>query len=66
MVFLQPGEMRFDGERYFLRVLDREEMPDDLRIMLSLTWQAQGGVEFFGNFGIGHYLHELSWFWDVY
>ena len=46
MVFLQPLEMRLDRTRDLTRILDRQEMPDDLGVVFGLARQTQREVEF--------------------
>ena len=44
VVLLKPFEVRLDRAGNFLRILDREEMPDDLAVMLGLARKAKRGI----------------------
>jgi hypothetical protein len=63
MIFLQPLEMRLDRSGDFPRVLYREEMPDNLTIVLGLPREVKRRIFLLCNFSVGHHLDLLRRIW---
>jgi hypothetical protein len=59
LVFLESLEVRLDRSLDFPRVLDREEMADDLAVMFSLTRQPKRRIPFLRDFSVRHHLNFL-------
>lgn len=59
MVAAKSFEMRLDCTGDLFRILDGQEMANNLRVVLRLPWKAERRIKLFRDFSVGHHLNNL-------